>query len=128
MFMQHKKLTSNKFSIYQSYTIQDISRLVSRSTRTITSWIDNGLVPINPGGKPLYFKGIKIKKYITQIKANRKCVLKKHEFWCMKCHKATTAKEKSIQIVNNRRHALCSKCGTKINRFIRKTDVKERAP
>lgn len=126
--MKKMRLTSKYLSKYQPYTIQDIAEKCDRSTRTITSWIGNGLSPIDPTSKPLLFKGEEIKRFIAQTKQRKKCKLKKHEFWCPKCHKPTTAKDKSIQIIQNRRHALCKICGTKINKFIGKSMHKERAP
>lgn len=123
-----KRPVKNTLSKYRAYTIQDIVRIFDVTPRTISRWIDQGLVPMSPDTRPLLFRGADIRAFYDQTKKRKKCPLKKHQFFCTSCKKAVSAKEKSIQIIGNRRHALCKECGKKVNRFTSKQTENIRAP
>ena len=126
--MNQRKSTNKGFSIYQSYQVHDIARIVGKNAKTIRLWIGKGLTPIDPHSKTLLFSGKCIQQFLAQTKKRKKVTLKEHEFWCMKCRAKTTAKPKSIVRIKNRKHAVCLKCSTKINKYIGKLANKPRAP
>ncbi len=123
-----KRPAKNTLSKYRAYTIQDIVGIFDVTPRTVSRWIDKGLTPMAPDTRPLLFRGGDLRAFYDQAKKRKKCPLKKHQFFCPACKKAVSAKEKSIQMIGNRRHAQCKECGNKVNRFTSKQSENIRAP
>ena len=110
------------------YTRAEISRLFDVHPRTISAWIKAGLIPLNPGGNPLYFQGVVLKEFLKSRQERHRISLKKDEMLCLKCRAGVLPVSGSLKIVNTGRRlgnghwsilfqGICPLCGSKINRL-----------
>ncbi|MFA5986508.1 MAG: hypothetical protein WC819_04160 [Parcubacteria group bacterium] len=126
-----KKITTskkNRFSKYQSYTIDDVAFICDKTRKTVERWIADGLAPYNPGSKPYFFMGDAVADYLHNKIKTRKWNMSGGSYPCFKCKKGVKAKEKNIRAVGNIRHSLCKKCGSHICKTIGKANVQIRSP
>lgn len=80
------------------YTIKEISEKLGIHIRTIQRWAkEEGLEVKNLSSKPHLIEGKDIKKFLKDRSAKQKTILKRREFYCMKCQKAVKAKDDKIQ-------------------------------
>ncbi len=72
------------------YTIQEAANVTGVTTRTIRTWIKQGL-PIMSGERPALVRGDDLIAFIKRQRAGRKIDLLAHQFLCLKCSAARNA-------------------------------------
>ena len=114
----------------RSYTVEELSRLYKKDTKTIFRWLKQGLEPMERNTKPLLMMGGSIREFLQSQKKRTRVKLKEGEYFCFKCRKATIAREgtiltimtgKKIGKVSRNQECLtgkCSDCGTKVYRLL----------
>jgi hypothetical protein len=104
---------------HRSYTIEELSALLSKNKKTLLRWIDSGLKTIPESKKPILIMGSDLKEFLRNKYSKKKAKLKRNQFYCLACKKAVYAKRGSIEIFNNQKRALCRVCNGKICRIIK---------
>lgn len=101
-----------------SYTTDDIATALKVNKKTIFRWIGEGL-PVVPGPKkPMLIMGSDLKIFIRLKNSKKKVQLKRHEFYCLKCKAAQSAKRGTIKKLNGRKTGECRVCSGKMSRTI----------
>lgn len=113
------KINPQKINMHRSYTIKELSVLLSIDEKTPTRWIEDGLPIVEGSKKPILIMGSAVKDYLRNRSLKKKCSLTRKQFYCMHCKKATYAKRESSKIVDGKKLALCSVCNGKISRTIK---------
>lgn len=101
-----------------SYTIKELARDADVNEKTCLRWIEQGL-PTVPGGKnPILMRGFEIKDFLRKKDSKKKIKLKRHEFYCLRCKAARSAKRNTIKKLNGRKTGECRVCNGKMSRTI----------
>lgn len=115
----------------RSYTRKEVAQLLNISEKTCSNWIKQGLEFMKEDGSIMLIMGQDLKDFITNLNESRKTKLKPNEYFCVKCQKARIGKTGSEKIVETgktigknkvpqkKRKAICEKCGTGLNRFLK---------
>lgn len=111
------KINPKNICKHRSYTIKELSSLLCINQRTCSRWIDEGLEIIPDGKKPILINGNDLKKFIKKKKLKKKVKLKRYQFYCLTCKKATSAKRGSIKTLSNKKTALCRVCNGRMSRI-----------
>jgi len=113
----------------RSYTAEEIATLLRVNRKTVFLWLKAGLHPIEKHTRPLLIMGSELRHFLSETRKKRKAPLKKDEYYCLKCKRATTAesgtestiptgkkigREAREQFV---RKGKCVRCGTEVNRY-----------
>lgn len=102
-----------------SYTLKELSELLSIDTKTVGRWIDRGL-KIVPGGKnPILILGSDLKEFLRNKDSKKKVKLKRNEFYCFHCKAARRAKHGSITRLKDKKIGLCHVCSGKMCRIFK---------
>lgn len=118
----------NRFSKYQSYTIDDIAFICDVSRKTVERWIKEGMAPIDPHTKPYRFMGDVVMTYRRNTKSSRKWDMSGGSYTCFKCRRGVQAKEKSIRKIGAMYHAICKRCSGNVCKTIGKPYTQIRSP
>ena len=111
------KINPKNICKHRSYTIKELSDILSIDKKTCFRWIDDGL-KIIPGCKnQILINGSDLKEFIKKRKLKKKIKLTRYQFFCLTCKKATSAKRGSIKILSNKKIARCRVCNGKICRI-----------
>jgi hypothetical protein len=102
-----------------SYTVSELSELLSISEKTCFRWIEEGLPTIPDSKKPILILGNDAKEFIRRRNIKGKVKLKRYEFYCLKCRGPTRAKRGSIEVLGSVKRGVCSVCNGKMRRAIR---------
>lgn len=125
-----KKYNFGLIQVKESYSPREMAQLFGIDTKTPLRWIKDGLPVIAKNTNPLLVMGSDLKVFVIKMRQKRKLVLKKDEFYCVKCQRATTGKMGSVETVKtgktigkNRSEqwkiiGACEFCNGKLNRFI----------
>ena len=120
----------SKIRMHSAYTIEEIMSLLDVTRKTLSRWIANGLTPLHETKRPLLIMGADLKSFLRAQKLKGKVSLQKHEFFCLKCKGAVSAKKGTLgtaktgkKIGKNNRDQLtrtgrCRFCNSKLTRFI----------
>ncbi len=101
-----------------SYTIKELTGILSVNEKTLLRWMDNGLKSVPGGSKPLLVLGSELQEFLKQKDAKKKVQLKRSEFYCFTCKAARRAKKGSIRTLKGKKTAYCSVCNGKMSRTI----------
>lgn len=111
--------TSNAGLIkHYSYNIEELTKKLNIDERTIRRWIKDGLQVVPGAKKPILILGGDITAFLTKRKKKHRIRLKIDEFFCVSCKKARRACEGTIEIIGNRKKAVCEECKSKMCRAI----------
>ena len=112
------KINPQKIYTHRSYTIKELSELLSIDEKTCFRWIEEGLKIIAGCIKPILIKGSDLKEFLNNSKIRKKIPLNRNQFLCLTCKKASYAKRGSIRVVGDKKTALCRVCNGKMSRII----------
>lgn len=112
------KINPQKICKHRSYTIKELSDLLSIDEKTCFRWIEDGLRTVEGNKKPILISGSDFKEFIKNRRLKRKIPLNRKQFLCMTCKKASYAKRGSIRIVGDKKTALCRVCNGNMSRII----------
>ncbi len=101
-----------------SYTIKELSGLLSVNEKTCLRWIESGLKTIPESKKPILILGSDLKEFLRVKNSKMKVTLNRSQFYCLSCKAATYAKRGSIVKTNNKKVALCRVCNGRMSRII----------
>lgn len=104
---------------HRSYTIEELSVLLSKNEKTLLRWIENGLKIVPESKKPILIMGFDLKEFLRKKNSKKKVKMNPNQFYCLSCKKAVYAKRGSIEKLSNRKIALCSVCKGRIGRIIK---------
>lgn len=115
----------------RSYSISEISSLFDINRKTCHRWLKNeGLKVIEKNVNPLLVMGMDLIDFLKKKKAEKKVVLGKDEFFCVKCRRAVKAKTESEKTIKTgkkigkanleqfKKTGICEVCETQVNRFL----------
>ena len=116
-----KGLNPNRSKIHRSYTVNEVSELYGVHKRTVRNWIKIGLPTIDDV-HPMLILGTDLKIFIRQQKMKNRTKCHLSDFYCLKCRARQKAEPKSVRFIAEvsgvgRVFALCSSCGTKVNKY-----------
>ncbi len=72
------------------YQVPEVAEVTGVTTRTVRSWIKQGL-PVFAVERPTLVRGDDLIAFIKKQRADRKTDVALHEFFCLRCQKARTA-------------------------------------
>ena len=104
---------------HRSYTIEELSVLLPKNSKTILRWIDDGLKTVPESKKPILIMGFDLKEFLRRKNTKKKVKLNRNQFYCFHCRCAVYAKKGSIKILSNRKIGQCRVCSGKIGRIIK---------
>ncbi len=104
---------------HQSYTIQELTVILGINQKTCLRWIEEGLAMVPGQKKPILIHGGDLKIFIRQKNSKKKVVMKRHEFYCLKCKVPRRAKKGSITTSGDTKKGECSVCSTKMSKKIK---------
>ncbi|MBQ6736619.1 MAG: hypothetical protein IJQ90_04005 [Alphaproteobacteria bacterium] len=119
--------TTNKIHYFDVYNLNEIGNITNRSEKTVREFIKDSLKTID-NKKPFLVRGYDLIEFLK-----RKNIKKQHrtnfdEMFCLKCRETRTPKSKQIQIQQKESisfistRALCSRCGTIMNKAYKISD------
>jgi hypothetical protein len=123
------KYPYHKISANKSYSAIELAEVLKVHSQTIINlWKKKGLLPMANNTKPLLYWGDNVKMFLQSKEEESKYKTKPFEFACVKCKKAVTPKDNSIEIVKNANgsysaKAFCVNCESKINKFVGKDNL-----
>jgi hypothetical protein len=103
---------------HMSYSIKELTDLLSVDEKTIQRWMENGLKAIPGCKRPLLFHGSEVKDFLMNKDAKKRTTLKRGEFYCFACKGARRARKSSTVTLQGRKTAMCSVCSGKMSRTI----------
>lgn len=113
----------NAIKAFRCYTIPEAAEVTGVTTRTIHTWIKDGL-QVMSGQRPHLIRGDDLRDFIQRKRAYRKTETKLHEFFCFRCRDLRLAAggfaECLIDGNRVRITALCDVCGTVMNKPVAK--------
>ena len=114
-----RKISPKGVYKYRSYTIEELSVLLSKDKKTLLRWIEKGLKTIPESRKPILIMGSDLKEFLRNKYSKKRVKLNRNQFYCFTCKKATCAKRGSMEKLSNRKIARCCVCNGKIGRIIK---------
>lgn len=118
------RLTGIK-SLY-CYEVPEAAEVADVSTRTVRSWIKQGL-PVLSLERPVLIRGDDLIAFIKKQRANRKTDVAPHEFFCLRCRDArsaaggfATCRTKGTRITLQ---AICIECESVMNKPVAKSQL-----
>lgn len=121
----------NTITARRSYTIAEISSLLSVNRRTCGRWIrEEGLRVVEENTSPLLVLGAELIDFIKKKRNKASAPLKDNEIYCLKCRRPVRAKVGTEKIVNTgkklgkdnheqlKKTGICENCGNEINRYL----------
>jgi len=91
----------NKVRSRHIYNSAEIAQCLGVTTKTIHSWIKNGLCVIDNESKPYLLEGSEVIRYLSKSKLKRKCKLREREFYCLACRKPRESLSEFFHIEQN---------------------------
>ncbi len=101
-----------------SYTIKELSDILSVNEKTCLRWIDAGLQIIPGSKKSILIMGSDVTAFLRNKDAKKKVKLKRNEFYCLTCKAPRHAKRGSVETLSDRKVCICSVCSGKMTRII----------
>lgn len=126
-----KNYNTRKIKSQRSYSVTEVANILNVSRGTVLLWIKEGLQVL---GRPYLIMGEEIKAFLSKRRAKHQVSLKYHEYYCLRCRKAVSAKKGSEKIVPTgkrigkenqeqfKRVGLCENCRGEVMRFLRGGD------
>lgn len=102
-----------------SYTIKELAECLDISQKTCSRWIESGLKTVEDSKKPILMLGSEIKNFLRDKDSKNEIKLKRHEFFCLRCKAARSAKRGTIKKLKGLKTARCRVCNGKICRTIK---------
>lgn len=110
------------------YTIMEAAEVTGVSTRTVRTWIKQGL-SVLADERPTLIRGDDLIKFIRKKRAERKTHVPLHEFYCLKCRQSRGAAEGFATFRFNGTRvnlkAFCEVCESVINKTVVKSRLSE---
>ncbi len=110
------------------YTIPEAADVADVSTRTISTWIKQGLLVL-ADERPMLIRGDDLITFIKRQRAERKIDLLPHQFLCLKCHAArdaaggfATCRRTGARVTLQ---AICEKCDGMMNKPVAEARLSE---
>ena len=114
--------------VRRTYTMSELADFLQVHVRTVQAWHNNGLIPIEPSGRPLLFLGYEVNRFLIERRDRRKCRLGKSEFYCPRCKAARQSLPGEVQGEYTGRRmghsdelviikGKCAECGCSVRRF-----------
>ncbi len=104
---------------HRSYTIEELSGLISKNQKTLLRWIENGLKTVPESKKPILIMGFDLKEFLKKKSTKKKIKLNRNQFYCLSCKGAVYAKKGSLGKLSNRKIGVCAVCTGKVTRIIK---------
>ncbi len=101
------------------YRVKTLAKRIRISEKTITRWIDEGLVIVAGSEKKVRIIGYEVTRFIRERQKSKKVTLKNNEFYCMTCKGARCAKRGTIKISDNAKVAKCRSCNGNIRKIFK---------
>lgn len=80
-----------------AYTMRELAGVLRVHVRTAQLWHKAGLNPINPGERPMLFRGSDVREFLVSLRDQRRCRMRPDEIYCLKCKKASRPEEGSVR-------------------------------
>ena len=103
---------------HMSYTVKELTMILSVNEKTLYRWMDSGLKAVPGGDSPLLILGSELQEFLRHKDAKKKVQLKRSEFYCFTCKRPRRAKKGSIRTFRGKKTAYCSVCSGKMSRII----------
>ena len=122
-----KRYRLNLIQVKESYTPDDIVKLLKVNKKTISRWLDDGL---EKNTNPLLIMGLELRDFLRLKQQEKKIKLNNDEFFCMRCQKAVKGKDESVQIIKTgktmgknkleqlNKIGVCEFCESRVNKFM----------
>ena len=112
--MGKKLYPLNKIKYWLCNDIDDLCRLCKVHPKTVLSWQEKGLKPID-NKKPALFYGYVVKEFLGKMNESNKCKTTFEQMFCFVCKEGRDPLKKQIQITPNNRKfldvkAICQSC------------------
>jgi len=111
-------------SIYRTYTIKELAKILNVNVRAVYKYCKNGLKPIEKHSSFLFF-GKDVREFLKGRLQRRKVKLNDNEMFCLKCKKGVVAKNTTVENTEKKtgqydlyiKKGLCPICNSKVSRF-----------
>jgi hypothetical protein len=109
------------------YTVDEAAATIGSCTRTIRNWVKHEDLPVFFDKRPFGILGTDLKKFILRRRVERRFTLRPTEFYCFRCKCPRGPRSDRVLKVaglgaSSRMVAICKKCGSKINRSVKRSD------
>ncbi len=111
----------------ESYSAKAVCKLLSIHSRTIHSWVKEGLKIIS--NKPILIMGFDLAEFLSKKIQKRKYPLEANQFFCAKCRKQVLSKQNKVTLKYSGKsigkqgfkeiiiQGFCEACNSRLNRF-----------
>lgn len=103
---------------HMSYTVKELTDILKINEKTISRWMDDGLVAVPGGSKPLLILGSALQEFLQRKDSKKKVQLKRGQFYCFSCKAPRRAKKGTTRTIKGKKTAYCSVCNGKMSRTI----------
>lgn len=119
----NRRINPNRVKIHRSYTVRELADLLGVHKNTVAHWQQHGLVPIEKR-RPYLFTGSTVRAFLVSRNKARKRPCPPGMLYCFKCREPQRPVPTSIEYVRRparvgNLRAICSACGTSMNRAVR---------
>jgi hypothetical protein len=97
--MKSNRIKINIIHSRRTYTVRELAKLLTITTRTVYKWLHEGMVCLNQDDHQRLILGADAKEFLVQRSSNRKCKLSESDFYCVKCRKKVTSIPDEIKIL-----------------------------
>lgn len=126
-----KRYPINKIKKDVAYSLSEVAVVVGVQRRTVTRWVNEGLIVLDANKKPVLVMGYILKEFLINKSMENKVSLKKDEIYCVACSQGVQCdmdklelnflgKNKSLPALVGR----CKKCKNKIFKYISQEEVR----
>lgn len=112
---------------WKSYTTAELAKSLEVHPRTIRTWMESGLEPLDRRSRPFLFMGFEVKQFAHAQTERLKSPLSPEQLYCAKCKSGQVPVPGGLRIVwlTEARgpkclinlQAACRECGSTMNRF-----------
>lgn len=122
-----RRINPNRVKIHRNYTVRELANRLGIHKNTVTNWQQNGLVPIEKR-RPYLFQGATVRAFLVSRNKARKRPCPAGMLYCFKCREPRRPVPTSINYIQKRAgagnlRAVCSACGTTMNRTVRQAAI-----
>ncbi|HIF9158919.1 TPA: helix-turn-helix domain-containing protein [Photobacterium damselae] len=117
----------NRIKSHSSYTVVDVSEVLSVVPKTVRNWIKAGL-PVADKSRPLLIEGRDLKVFLKNKCKTHKRNCKVHEVYCFKCKEPKLPNIESLRFIAMPAGMIqmaghCCECGYKANKYVSPRDL-----
>lgn len=123
----NRRINSNRVKIHRNYTVRELADRLGIHKNTVTHWQQQGLAPIEKR-RPYLFHGTTVRAFLIARDKARKRPCPSGMLYCFKCREPRSPVPNSIEYIpkqarSGNLRAVCSACGTGMNRSARQTAI-----